>query len=90
METWMASCLAGRAEAEEIDDFIEEWHYGGGPGLPLHEFLGLTHPEYVEWVEQKATAHELVERRRVGERAPGKQSGERDEGDPGRGQDRQE
>ena len=44
-------CLRGKAEASEIDDFVELWHESGST-LPLHDFLGMTEEEYAAWVQR--------------------------------------
>ncbi len=44
-------CLDGRAFVDEIDDYIDLWHEGG-TDISLHEFLGMTRPEYALWVEK--------------------------------------
>jgi hypothetical protein len=62
--SWMERCLAGDSAPDDIDDFIDVWHEGG-TGMPLQEFLGLTRAEYAEWAEQKSSAREIVDRRRV-------------------------
>lgn len=37
---------------KEINDKIDLWHFNlEGQGQELHEFLGWTWEEYVEWVE---------------------------------------
>lgn len=35
---------------EQIDDKIDEWH-AGDTGVPLHEYLGMTHEEYKHFLE---------------------------------------
>lgn len=35
-----------------IDDYVEKWHLGEGPGLALHEYLGMTHEQYKVWFEK--------------------------------------
>jgi len=54
--TFIDLCLSGRAFVDEIDDYVDRWHKGG-TGLPLHEFLGLTRPEYSLWSEK----HRILE-----------------------------
>lgn len=36
---------------EELDDLVDLWHEGAGGDLPLHEFLGMTWPEYSAWTK---------------------------------------
>jgi hypothetical protein len=53
----------GHALADEIDDFIDEWHEGADPearNLPLHDYLGLTRDEYEIWVLNPDVLPEVV------------------------------
>lgn len=43
--------LSGEATDDDIHDFIDDWHDLDGRDLELHDFLGLTWPEYGTWVE---------------------------------------
>lgn len=36
---------------EEVDDAIDAWHDGAGPGQSLHEYLGWTWEQYAHWVQ---------------------------------------
>lgn len=47
----------------DIDDFIDEWH-DGPYDSQLHEFLGMTHEEYVSWVTGKRTPKQILEDRK--------------------------
>jgi len=38
--------LGGLCNADDIEDYISEWHNGAGEGQALHEYLGLTEQEY--------------------------------------------
>jgi hypothetical protein len=49
--TFADEYLAGRIPEEDIHDWIDRWHDGDHPE-ELHEFLGLTWPEYSAWVER--------------------------------------
>jgi DNA-binding transcriptional ArsR family regulator len=49
--TFAALYFEGRASADEIDDFVDDWHEGG-TGMSLHDFLGLSREDYAQWVEQ--------------------------------------
>lgn len=42
--------MTGRIPLSDIDDYVEKWHEGGGFGMELHEYLGLTEQEYRMWV----------------------------------------
>jgi hypothetical protein len=47
--TFVDDFLAGRVTAEQIDEYVEEWH-SSDTGMGLHEYLGLTWDEYRAWV----------------------------------------
>jgi cytoskeletal protein CcmA (bactofilin family) len=57
----------GHALADEIDNFIDQWHEGADPEariLPLHDYLGLTRDEYEIWVlNPDMLPHILIARR---------------------------
>lgn len=36
-----------------IEDKVAAWHDGGGFGVPLHDYLGMTREQYASWVEGK-------------------------------------
>lgn len=43
----------GVVVAEQIDDYVDRWHDGRDKWarqMPLHQYLGLTWPEYQDWV----------------------------------------
>ncbi len=48
--TFIGKCLSGDALYEDIDDYIDLWHNSDSEEK-LHEFLGMTHDEYIEWVK---------------------------------------
>jgi len=54
MITFLDDYFDGRALAGDIDDWIDRWHDDRASGLQLHEYLGLTWPEFSEWVERRA------------------------------------
>lgn len=47
--TFMDEFLTGNVTADEVDDWVDEWH-DGGTNVPLSEFLGLNQEEYNRWV----------------------------------------
>jgi len=49
MSSFIQQCLEGKALIDDIDDFIDLWHESDSD-LPLHQFLGMTRPEYSLWV----------------------------------------
>ena len=51
--SFVQKCLAGTANADEIDDYIDQWHeHEHNHKISLHEFLGMTWDEYALWVEK--------------------------------------
>jgi hypothetical protein len=53
----------GEVGAEQIDAFIEAWHDGDGAGVGLHDYLGLTWPEYQEWVKDPSALGRIARSR---------------------------
>jgi hypothetical protein len=57
----------GLVEAEAIDDWVGRWHDGGdqpATARDLHEYLGLTLPEYQVWVYDPDALPYLLNARR--------------------------
>ncbi|MDR7167570.1 hypothetical protein J2W56_001289 [Nocardia kruczakiae] len=48
--------LAGSALAEDVDDWVDQWHDAegciAGEAVPIWGYLGMTRDEYALWVEQ--------------------------------------
>lgn len=65
-ETLMDRCLAGLEPDPDgaIDDRLGRWHDGDGEGLPIDEYLGMTHGEYAAWAEGRKSVREIVRERR--------------------------
>lgn len=36
----------------ELDEAIERWHAGDGARLELHEYLGWTWEQYINWIQR--------------------------------------
>ena len=41
--------LAGRATYDDLNEYFEQWHKGGGYGVEVYEYLGLTSEQYAKW-----------------------------------------
>jgi len=41
--------LDDQASAEDINEFIDEWHAGSAK-QPIYDFLGMTEEEYARWL----------------------------------------
>jgi hypothetical protein len=61
--TFVDAVLAGRATADDVDDWIEKWHTTDTGDVELHEFLGLNESEMEAWVRSNATLEQLIIRR---------------------------
>jgi len=59
-QTFVDAVLAGRATADDVDDWIEKWHTTDTGEVELHEFLGL---KMEAWVRSNATLEQLIIRR---------------------------
>jgi DNA-binding transcriptional ArsR family regulator len=57
-ETFAYLYIRGKAHADDIDNFVDNWHQGG-TGLALHEFLGLSRDQYARWVENPNSLHSV-------------------------------
>jgi hypothetical protein len=62
-QTFVDAVLAGRATADDVDDWIEKWHTTDTGDVELHEFLGLNESEMEAWVRSNATLEQLIIRR---------------------------
>jgi len=65
METFLSEVLAGRAEPEAVDDWVEAWHEGEGLGMELHEYLGMTWDEYGDWARFPDSLSTIISTRRA-------------------------
>jgi hypothetical protein len=57
----------GEIAAEQIDDYVDRWHDGSekwAKQMPLHEYLGLTWPEYQGWVRDAGALPRILAARR--------------------------
>ena len=41
--------LDGKASYDDLNEYFEQWHKGGGYGVDVHEYLGLTWEQYAKW-----------------------------------------
>lgn len=58
---FVEACMKGESKPEDIDDWVEDWHKNQSK-LPLHEWLGLTLTEYMEFVTTPAETANIVQR----------------------------
>ena len=50
-------------DLRNINDVIHEWHEGAGPGLHLHEYIGMDKEVFLRWVTRPSsvTPEELAQ-----------------------------
>ena len=61
--TFLESVRSGAASLDQVDDWIDRWHKGEGEGLELRQFLGMTTPQYAEWMRNPSALMTMVGRR---------------------------
>ena len=59
MSDFITKCLIGEAFLEDIDDHIDDWH-DSDSDLSIHEFLGMTHAEYLLWIKDPDCLPQIV------------------------------
>lgn len=47
--TFMELYLAGKVSLDDIEDFIDAWHFSDS-NKELHEYLGMTMEQYSSWL----------------------------------------
>lgn len=62
-------CLAGKAYAQEIDDYVQQWHESE-ESKSLQEYLGFTDSEYAEWLKDDACLTRILFERKTGHALP--------------------
>ncbi|MEK0443462.1 MAG: hypothetical protein RL507_315 [Actinomycetota bacterium] len=62
-QTFVDAVLAGRATADDVDDWIERWHTTDTGDTELHEFLGLLETEMESWLQSGETLEQIIARR---------------------------
>lgn len=65
MANFISMCLSGKAEIEEIDDFVYDWHVSDSE-LELHEYLGMTTREYGIWLTRPHLLSKIILSRKLG------------------------
>lgn len=64
-ETFMSLALNGYILADEIEDFVEEWH-ASDSSQEVHEYLGMSFPEYSLWVSDPDAINIIIAARHSG------------------------
>lgn len=65
-ETFLGLCLAGKALAEDIDDYVSLWHKSDDQRT-LQDFLGFTDEEYKHWVKDERAIRQILFCRKTGQ-----------------------
>ncbi|WP_248958639.1 hypothetical protein [Sphaerisporangium perillae] len=63
--TYIDDVLNGRAQVEDLDDYIGVWHTSPVEQPPLHATLGLLWPEYAMWVNDPDAISYVIDARRA-------------------------
>lgn len=56
-------CAAGLAHVDDVDDYVDRWH-GQDADVPLHEYLGMSQPDYALWVRDPSVLGTIVAKHR--------------------------
>ena len=59
MMTFIQKCVKGLAKVDEVDDYVEEWHFGHFD-ISLSEFLGMTDEEYGRWMVNGSILSDII------------------------------
>lgn len=59
-DTFIDEVLNGTALWTDIESWVQDWHDRNGGGQELHEYLGMTWPEYQLWVERPAALRMII------------------------------
>ncbi|MGF9715241.1 hypothetical protein [Paenibacillus naphthalenovorans] len=62
---FMDACMSGDAMADEIENYIEEWHESDSEET-IYDFLGMTEEEYGLWVENESILKSIFFARKTG------------------------
>lgn len=65
-QTFFDRYARGELTEDDADHFISQWHAGGTGVTDLHDFLGLSWPEYAEWIKHDDALDRIVRARREG------------------------
>lgn len=62
MKKFIDLVVVGEASIDDVDDYVEKWHQGDSEE-DLHDYLGLTWNEYIEWVAHNSYLQEIIDDR---------------------------
>lgn len=60
---FLSKCLRGEADISEVDVYIARWHNSKSK-QKLHEYLGLTWEEYLDFVAHASALKDILSQRR--------------------------
>ena len=63
--TFLGLYLQGKALADDIDDYVEQWHRNPGK-VTIYEYLGMSQEEYALWVYEPEILPHIALARRTG------------------------
>ena len=61
--SFVEAVLAGKATADQVDDWVDRWHTADSADTELHTFLGLNEAEMESWLTESLTLKEIIGRR---------------------------
>ncbi|MFM2113146.1 MAG: hypothetical protein RL643_104 [Actinomycetota bacterium] len=61
--SFVEAVLAGKATADQVDDWVDRWHASDSSDTELHTFLGLNEAEMESWLTESLTLEEIIGRR---------------------------
>jgi hypothetical protein len=61
--SFVEAVLAGKATADQVDDWVDRWHATDSADTELHTFLGLNEAEMEFWLTETLTLEEIIGRR---------------------------
>jgi len=63
--SFIALCLAGRAQPSEAHAYIERWNREGQDGTPLPRYLGMSDAEWSLYLEGEGNLLKILDARRI-------------------------
>jgi len=64
--TFIEAVLAGECDRDDIDDCIDAWHdLGLGRGRSLTQVIGLSEPEYAEYLHDAGVLGRVIDGRTI-------------------------
>lgn len=61
--SFVEAVLAGKATADQVDDWVDRWHTANNAETELHIFLGLSETEMESWLTESLPLEEIIGRR---------------------------